>query len=88
MTASVLEAPKAIHTLYMKVLRTERLREREERERRSAERPVIASAGNPFKLGNAKRAAKVLSDQSLSDGRFQLSPPPVVALDEMVACVL
>ena len=87
MTASVLEAPKAIHTLYMKVLRTERLRERE-RERRSAERPVIASAGIPFKLGNAKRAAKVLSDQSLSDGRFQLSPPPVVALDEMVACVL
>ena len=29
MTASVLETPKAIHTLYMKVLRTERLRERE-----------------------------------------------------------
>ena len=58
-----------------------------ERERRSAEGFILASAGIPFKLGNAKQAATVLSSQSLGDGRFQLSPPPVVALIELVGRV-
>ena len=62
----------------------ERKREREKerkRERNAVKRPVLASAGISFILENVKQAAKVLSDQSLGDGRFQLS---VVAPNELV----
>ena len=62
----------------------ERKREREKerkRERDAVKRPALASAGISFILENVKQAAKVLSDQSLGDGRFQLS---VVAPNELV----
>ena len=61
----------------------QRARERE----KAVKRPVLASAGISFMQENVKQAAKVLSGQNLDDGRFQLSPPPEVAPNELVECV-
>ena len=63
--------------------KTESERERE----KAVKRPVLASAGISFMQENVKQAAKVLSGQNLDDGRFQLSPPPEVAPNELVECV-
>ena len=59
----------------------EREKERKKERERTVRRPVLASTGISFILENVKQAAKVLSDQSLGDGRFQLS---VVAPNELV----
>ena len=62
-------------------------REREREREKAVKRPVLASAGISFMQENVKQAAKVLSGQNLGDGRFQLSPPPEVAPNELVECV-
>ena len=65
----------------------ERKKERKKERERTVRRPVLASTGISFILENVKQAARVLSDQNLGDGRFQLSPPPEVAPNELVECV-